>query len=96
MDISLELKTNISGDFDLLNDNDTLLQDETIIIESNKGNIINNVLLGVGITKYLSGPINILDIKYAIKSELQKDGIIVTNTQIINGEINIDATKKIQ
>jgi len=91
MDISINLQLK-NGDFDILSD--SLLQDETSIIVSDKGQIINNLLLGVGITKYLNGPANILSIKNDIQVELKKDKIIASQIQVINGELNINSYRK--
>lgn len=93
MDISTELKIE-NGDFKLLAVKENLQQDENIIISSDKGKIVNNPLLGVGITKYLNGPLSILDIRAAIKNELLKDNIQVSTIEIVNGEINIKSWRK--
>lgn len=92
-DISLELKTNL-GDFDLIDSKESLYQDENIILNSYKGNIINNLLLGVGLIRYLNGPINLTNLKYDINNEFKKDAIFVKSITIVNDEINIDATRK--
>ena len=91
-DISLELKTK-DGDFELLNSTQSLLQDQSIIIESDKGKIINDLLMGVGIIQYLNGPSQIIPLKNNIKTELKKDGINVTSIQVRNGELVIDSYK---
>jgi hypothetical protein len=94
MEISLELKTQ-NGDFQLLSESEALLQTEDLIIESDKGKFYNNLLLGVGITKYLNGPpVQILAIKNGIKKELIKDGILVTKIEMLNGEIHLTSYKK--
>jgi hypothetical protein len=92
MDISINLTTK-NGDFILLNDSQNIEQDENIIIISNKGNIISNLLLGVGIYNYLNGPIPISEISNNIKKELTKDNIIVTSLQISGNDININSKR---
>lgn len=90
-----QLDVTSDGDFNLLNDTLTLNQDENIILNSNKGNILTNLLLGVGIFKYLNGPISGKDkinMNRDIKTELKKEGIIVHSIQTINGQIYIDAS----
>lgn len=82
--------TIIDGDFDLTTDKVTLQQSQDIIISSDKGKIYNNLLLGVGITKYLNGPFNIISLNADIKTECEKDGIIVYSVQIINGQIYVE------
>lgn len=89
-DISLKLKTK-NGDFDLLDDKNTLYQNQNVILSSDKGKIINNLLMGVGITKYLNGPINIAEINNNIKQEMIKDKINIKSINIVNGEIYIES-----
>ena len=85
-DISLELQTTASGDLLLLSDSEALLQEEDIIIQSYKGQIKTNILLGVGIVRFINGPSNILNIKFAIKQELSKVGIKFQNIKIVDDE----------
>lgn len=92
-DLNLNLNTK-NGDFELLNSQDSLMQNENLIILSDKGKFINNLLLGVGITKYLNGPSSIVSLKANIQNELQKDGIVVKSIEVINGEIYIKSYKK--
>lgn len=92
-DISLELKVK-NGDFDILSDNETSQQTQNIIIVSDKGNIINNVLLGVGIQKYISGPIDILSIRKKIFDEFSKENLKIKTIEIKNGELYITVWSK--
>ena len=92
-DISLELKVK-NGDFDILSDNETSQQTQNIIIVSDKGNIINNVLLGVGIQKYISGPIDILSIRKKIFDEFSKENLKIKTIEIKNGELCITVWSK--
>ena len=78
-----------NGDFDLLDD--SLFQNQDIIINCTKGNIINNLLLGVGIMKYLNGPSNLTTINKNVRTELKKDKIEVIAFNIINNEIYISS-----
>lgn len=77
------------GDFNLTDDQTTIYQNQDIIIQSDKGKIMQNLLLGVGVTKYLHGPFNIIEINRNIKTECKKDGITINNVQVINGELYI-------
>lgn len=92
-DISITLKVK-DGDFDLLESKESLYQDESIILNSSKGNIINNILLGVGVIKYLHGPIDIVKLKLDVNQEFKKDNITVTNIKIANQQIYVDSFRK--
>ncbi len=87
-DININLDT-INGDFSLLNNQEALLQDENIIIISDKGKIYNFILLGVSITKYLNSPTGVLSLQTNIRRELKKDNIIVQSINVVNGEVFI-------
>ena len=86
----------ISGDFILTEEPYTIEQTTDIIINSDKGKIMNNVLLGVGITKYINSPINQLVIKGNINSELKKEGIETVQCLIKNNgsDFEIDIKTK--
>jgi len=78
-----ELQTK-NGDFDLIDEPHCIEQTTDIIINSDKGKIMNKLLLGVGITKYLNGVLNQLVVKNNISSELKKEGIYLTQCSIDN------------
>jgi len=88
-DINLIL-TLKNGDFVLADDEQTLKQSENIILSSNKGMIMPNLLLGVGIFKYLHGPAAIKQLNRSIRTEFEKDGIRVQKFNIINGQIYLE------
>lgn len=90
-DINKTLAISPNGDFDLTDDNTTLFQSQDIIIQSDKGKILNSLLLGVGIMKFLNGPTDIISINRDIKSECKKDNIQVDRVQIVNGQIQVNS-----
>lgn len=92
-DISLTLNV-LNGDFNLLDDNETLMQCEDIILKNSHGNIISNLNLGVGIVNMLNGPSDIVRINGLIRRELGKDNIDVESLNINNGNIIITAKNK--
>ena len=92
-DINYKQLETINGDFNLTYDATPLQQNQDIIIRSDKGQIINNLLLGVGITKYLHGPFNYISINREIKSECKKENINVSSFQIINNELYIKSNE---
>ena len=93
-DIDLLNQEFTNGDFDLVENVDTLNQDENIIINIGKGQCPKDVLLGVGIAKYLNAPISMLDLSYVIRTELSKDNIRVTSVKVdADSAINIDSER---
>lgn len=92
-DINKEL-TIRDGDFDLCDEPITLNQTCDIIINSDKGQVMNKLWLGVGIGKYLNGPLNQIQINNDISAELKKEDIILTNLQVANNEIVVKAKYK--
>lgn len=82
-----ELKTTFDGDLDIADSITTMYGDQDIIIRSNKGQNYRNLLLGVGIFKYLNGPINgseKIKLDQKIKSECKKEGIAVKSITIVD------------
>lgn len=88
-----KLDTTSDGDFNLLDDITCLQQDQDIVIQSDKGKIINNPLVGVGMFKYLNGPVSILDINKNIKTECRKEKINVQSIQIIEGNVYVKSNE---
>lgn len=86
----------ITGDFILTEEPYTIEQTTDIIINSDKGKIMNSILLGVGITKYINSPINQLVIKGNINSELKKEGIETVQCLVKNNgsDFEIDIKTK--
>ena len=84
----------VDGDFDLCDEPITLNQTCDIIINSDKGQVMNKLWLGVGIGKYLNGPLNQIQINNDISAELKKEGIILINLQVANNEIVVKAKYK--
>jgi hypothetical protein len=80
----------ITGDFILTDDYYTIQQSSDIIINSDKGKIMNNILLGVGITKFIHSPLNQLVIKGNINSELKKEGIETIQCLVMNNGQDFD------
>lgn len=90
-DISYKLQVTPDGDFDLT---ESLFQNQEIIIQSDKGKVLNDLLLGVGITKHLNGPsTNLIQLNNEIKSECKKQNINIQSFQIVNGEIYIKSNE---
>ena len=92
-DINKEL-TISDGDFDLCDEPITLNQTCDIIINSDNGQIMNKLWLGVGIGKYLNGPLNQIQLNNNISAELKKEDILLTNLQVANNEIAVKAKYK--
>lgn len=83
------------GDFDLIDEPQCIEQTSDIIINSDKGKIMNKLNLGVGLTKYLNSNINQLQIKNDINSELKKEKIELSSLIINNAnEISIKTKYK--
>lgn len=89
-----ELQTK-NGDFDLIDEPLCIEQTSDIIINSDKGKIMNKLNLGVGLTKYLNSNINQLQMKNDINGELKKEQIELTSLIIDNdNEISIKTKYK--
>jgi hypothetical protein len=62
---------------------ESIEQEQHLILKATKGNFYFSPEVGVGIDNRLGGPINKYDIKAAIKSEMEADGMNVKNIVVL-------------
>ncbi len=76
-----------SGD---LNVKDALRQNQSLLLESNKGEWKQSPTVGVGVNNYLKDT-NLLGLKAEIKRQLQQDGMTINKLEVNYSKIKVDA-----